>query len=642
MNAVLRLGVGAEQVTTATRERRPVPPVQRFEFSSRHALTFTTRLLALLLLVLSPRAFAERRFAILVGANEGWATDRPLRYAHDDAKRMRDVLVQLGGFSEADTTLLLDPTTRDVTSALDRLDGALSVINETTLVYFFYSGHSDATALHLRGPVLNLAALAERLSSSKANLTVAVLDACRSGAILGTKGATPVAAVKLQADEPVSGFALLSSSGADELAQESRALAGSLFTHHWISALRGAGDTDGDGVVRLSEAYGYAYDRTRADTESTALPQRPGFRFNLKGQGDVPMTRLVAAASTLELEVEPSRRYVVVDGNEQRLVAEARSHPSERRRLQLAAGTYRVKRPVSDGIDVAEVTLAPGAVMWVARLDYKKEPLERGLVKGSVLPEWAASGKLATGDVDEALGMFDRILAEDPHEARARRGKARALLIRSTELQKDGKREDELKALDEAMALDPSFAEDPSVARFAERKKVLQAEFERNAALKKAVADEFANDPRLLKRWGLGFLLLSTKGIIVLEGTWLPKSWLSLTFAVDLIGPGIDFTVKVIPLVSAWSPTVSLGAHYGFDAWQRSGHSSVSVNGQPVALSYDDIWGKMFHAELGVQWMSQSGFAGEFGAGPMLFYNPLTQTFDWFGFVTIGMGWYFH
>jgi hypothetical protein len=39
--------------------------------------------------------------------------------------------------------------------------------------------------------------------------------------------------------------------------------------------------------------------------------------------------------------------------------------------------------------------------------------------------------------------------------------------------------------------------------------------------------------------------------------------------------------------------------------------------------------------------MSSGGFAAEFSAGPMLFYNQHTGTFDWFGFVTIGMGWYF-
>jgi hypothetical protein len=597
-------------------------------------------LLALVLL-LAPAALAERRFALFIGANDGWATDRPLRYAHDDARRMQDVLVQLGQVAEADTALLLDPTTKEVTAALDRFEAQLAASTEPTMFFFYYSGHSDAAALHLRGPVLAMSTLAERLSSTKASLTLALLDSCRSGAILGTKGAAPVVPVRLVADEPVQGFALLSSSGADELAQESRALAGSIFTHHFISALRGAGDVDSDGVVRLTEAYGYAYERTRADTESTALPQRPGFRFSLKGQGDVALTRLVAAAGTLEFEVEPSQRYVIVDGNEQRLVAETRSNPAERRRLQLAAGTYRVKRPVSDGVDVADVTLAAGTVLWAARLPYRKEPLENGLVKGSsAFSEWAASGTLAQGDVGAALTMFQRILDEDPHEARARRGKARALLVRSTELQAAQKPTEELAALAEAMALDPSFVEDPSVARFAERKKVLEMEVQRKQAFKKAVEDEFKNDPRLLKRWGLGVLLLSTKGIIVLEGHWMPKSWLDVSLGVDLIGPGVDLSVKVVPLVSAWSPTVGLGVHYGFDAWQRSS-STISVNGMPTLLSYDDIWGKMAHADLGVQWMSSGGFAAEFSAGPMLFYNQHTGTFDWFGFITIGMGWYF-
>ncbi|MFZ5442265.1 MAG: caspase family protein [Myxococcota bacterium] len=595
----------------------------------------------LCVLFLAGTAFAERRFALLIGANDGWATDRPLRYAHDDARRMQDVLVQLGQVAEGDATLLLDPSTKDVTAALDRLEAQLAAERGPTMLFFYYSGHSDAAALHLRGPVLSLATLADRLSATRASLSLALLDSCRSGAILGTKGAVPVVPVRLAADEPVQGFALLSSSGADELAQESRALAGSIFTHHWISALRGAGDADGDGVVRLSEAYGYAYERTRADTESTALPQRPGFRFNLKGQGDVALTRLLAAAGTLEFEVEPSQRYVVVDGNEQRLIAEARSNPTERRRLQLAAGSYRVKRPQPDGVDVAEVTLAPGAVLWAARLPYRKEPLENGLVKGSTaFAEWAASGTLQQGDVSAALTMFQRILDEDPHEERARRGKARALLARSTELQAENKPDEELQVLTEAMALDPSFGEDPSVARFAERKKSLEMELERKKAFQRAVDDEFKNDPRLLKRWGLGFALISTKGILVLEGHWMPKSWLTVSLAADLIGPGVDLSVKVVPLVSAWSPTIGLGAHYGFDAWQRSS-STISVNGMPTALSYDDIWGKMAHLDVGLQWMSSSGFAAEFGGGPMVFYNQHTKTFDWFGFITLGIGWYF-
>ena len=589
---------------------------------------------------LASTAHAERRFALLIGANDGWATDRSLRYAHDDARRVQEVLLQLGNVAEGDSTVLFEPTTREVDVALTRIEGQLAASTEPTLLFFFYSGHADASALHLRGPVLALTALAERLSNTKAGLTLAVVDACRSGAMLGAKGAMPVASVRLLADEPVQGFALLSSSGADELAQESKALAGSIFTHHWVSALRGAGDVDGDGVVRLSEAYGYAYERTRIDTEASALPQRPGFRFNLKGRGDVPLTHLNTAAATLELEVEPSHRYVVVDSGEQHLIAEVRSDPTQRRRLQLAAGSYRIKRPLLDGVLVADVTVAPGAVLWARRLDYHKEALASGLVKGSsAFSEWAASGSLAQGDVSAALDMFQRMLDEDPHEMRARRGKARALLVRSTELQKEGNPAEEQRVLEEALSLDPSFAEDPSVARFADRAKALKFENERHLALKQAIADEIKNDPRITKHWGLGFLLVSTKGILVLEGHWMPTPWLFITLALDAIGPGVDLSARWIPLSSQWSPYIGGGAHYGFNAWQRKS-GTVTVNGQVSNLSYDDIWGKMFHADVGMQWMAPGGFTAEFGGGPMLYYSP-KGTFEWFGFLTLGLGIYF-
>lgn len=586
-------------------------------------------------------AHAERRFALLVGANDGWATDRPLRYAHDDARRVQEVLIQLGQLAAADSTLLLEPTTGELDAALKRIEAQLSLAQEPTFLFFFYSGHADASALHLRGPALELTALADRLAASKAGLTLAVVDACRSGAILGAKGANSVPAVRMLADEPVQGFALLSSSGADELAQESKALAGSIFTHHWVSGLRGAADVDSDGVVRLSEAYAYAYERTRLDTESSALPQSPRFRFALKGQGDVPLTRLIRAAATLELEVEPSHRYVVVDSGEQHLIAEARSHPSERRRLQLAPGSYRIKRPVSDGVMVAEVTMSPGSVLWAQRLDYRKEALETGLIKGSsAFAEWAASGTLAQGDIGAALNMFQRMLDEDPHEMRARRGKARALLAQASELRKAGNSEGaELKALEEALGLDPSFAEDPSVARFAERAKFLKFETQRHNAIKKAVADEILNDPRVTRRWGLGLQLVSTKGIFVVEGHWMPMPWLTVSLGVDLIGPGVDLSVRWVPLPSPWSPFVAAGGHYGFDAWARKS-SSVYVDGQRQPLSYDDIWGKMFHADLGMQWMSPGGFTVEFGGGPMLYYSP-RGVFEWFGFFSLGLGWYF-
>ena len=83
----------------------------------------------------------------------------------------------------------------------------------------------------------------------------------------------------------------MASSSPQELSQESDELKGSYFTHHLVTALRGAGDADGDGRVSLDEAYRYAYRRTLASTARTQVgEQHVTLETDLAGQGDVPVT----------------------------------------------------------------------------------------------------------------------------------------------------------------------------------------------------------------------------------------------------------------------------------------------------------------------------------------------------------------
>lgn len=589
-------------------------------------------------LLLATGAHAERRLAIIIGANGGWSSDRPLRYAETDARRVAEVLVELGGVQPTDVTLLLEPTVAQLDQALAATEAALRTSNEPTVLLFFYSGHSDAQTLHLRGPPRQLGALVDRLAKAGAGLTVAVFDSCMSGAVLNAKGAQPVTPFRIRVEEPVQGLALLSSSDADELSQESKALAGSVFTHHWVSALRGAGDVDDDGAVSLSEAYGYAYERTRADTGSTSLPQRPGFRFDLKGRGDVWLTQLGRGRAALDFTRSTGQRYVVVDDAERRLIAETIT-TGQPQRLQLPAGPYKVKRLMPGGIEVAPVLLNDRGVVDALALAYTPQAVELGFVKGgSQFSEWAATGSLARGDAEAALVLFDRALAESPQDVAIRRGKARALLVRSLDHQHAGRDAEELRDVDQALALDPGLADDPTFDRFGQRAGHLRAEEVRRATIRRSTEDELARNPRLRKRWGVGFALLSTKGILVLEGFWTPRSWLSVSLAVDLVGPGIDASVRWIPLGWQWSPYVGVGAHYGFRLW-RASTTTIEVNGQRTALGYDDLWGTMFHTDLGLQWISRGGFAFEFGGGPMLFHYKG----DWqlAGFVNLAIGLYF-
>lgn len=584
-------------------------------------------------------ARAEHRYAVVAGANAGWSSDRPLRYAEEDARRLAEVLVELGGVQPTDVTLLLEPTSTQLDAALTAVERELRTSSEPTMLYFYFSGHSDAQALHLRGPSLPLASLVERLSKTGAGLTVAVFDSCMSGAVLGTKGAQPALPFRIRVEEPVQGLALLSSSDADELSQESRALAGSVFTHHWISALRGAADVDADKTVSLSEAYQYTYERTRADTGSTALPQRPGFRFDLKGQGDVALTQLGRGRAALDFSRGTGQRYVIVDEAERRLIAETIA-TGQPQRLQLPAGTYKLKRPVPNGIEVAQVSLADRAVVDALALAYSLQPVEVGFVKGgSQFSDWAATGSLARGDAQAALTLFDRALVESPQDIAARRGKARALLMRSLELQRPGKEQEELRDVELALALDPGLTEDPTFERFSLRAAALRGDLERRATIRHSTEEELKRNPRLRKKWGVGFELLSTKGIIVFEGYWTPFAWLSVSLAVDLFGPGLDLSARWIPLKWQWSPYLGLGAHYGLNLWRGGTSSAILINGMPSNLGYTDIWGSMFHADVGLQWISHGGFAFEFGGGPMLF--AFRGTWQWWGWVNVGIGIYF-
>ncbi|MFP2930136.1 caspase domain-containing protein, partial [Pyxidicoccus sp. 3LG] len=240
----------------------------------------------------APAAFAEERFAVVIGANAGWANDKPLRHAESDAEHVRDVLVELGGFSADRVHLLRDPDTAEVRALLRRMAGWLRANRGDTLLFVYYSGHADERHLHLRGEPLSHEELYGVLRDSPGRVRLGVVDACRSGSIVETKGGRPVASFASQVvDElEVNGLALLTSSGADELSQERRALAGSVFTHHLVSGLRGAADANEDGRVTLSEAYQHAYQRTEADTAATPVPQRPAFRYELKGQGEVVLT----------------------------------------------------------------------------------------------------------------------------------------------------------------------------------------------------------------------------------------------------------------------------------------------------------------------------------------------------------------
>jgi hypothetical protein len=284
-----------------------------------------------------------RRFALVVGSSEGGAGRERLRYAGSDALAMSRVLEELGGVAVADRVLLLEADRGALLGALERMKarvaeaGAPGVRRELVL---YYSGHSDGEGLLPRGERFSYDDLRRALGAVPADVRIAILDSCGSGALTRYKGGVRRPAFLTDASSQVRGHAYLASSSADEVAQESDSIGASFFTHFLVTGLRGAADTSADGRVTLHEAYQFAFHETLARTErSQGGPQHAAYDIQLAGSGDLVMTDLRGSSVRLAVAEDVQGRLFVRDWGNQ-LVAELQKPGGRRLALGLAAGRY--------------------------------------------------------------------------------------------------------------------------------------------------------------------------------------------------------------------------------------------------------------------------------------------------------------
>jgi hypothetical protein len=354
------------------------------------------RLVALALATLTICAGAAhadgiRRFALVAGNNDGGPDTRPLLYATEDAKKMHAVLTGLGGVRGDDAVLLLGRSADDFATALSGLEVRIAAAGKQgvrTILLVYYSGHAKDGALRLGGSRLPIDGLRQRLASqSAADVRIGILDACRSGVVNRLKGARKGPAFEIAADgmHDTQGLVLLTSSSADEDSQESDSLAGSYFSHHFASGLRGGADRSGDRLVTLSEAYEYAYTRTVAETADTAAgAQHPTFGYDLKGNGNLVLAELALGREGLYVPAAaPGGVYYFIDSSRGVISAEVVKSPNADRVVALAPGRYRIKRRLADRLRIGDVQIAAGRFVTLDESGLKDAPFSDDPVKGA-------------------------------------------------------------------------------------------------------------------------------------------------------------------------------------------------------------------------------------------------------------------
>lgn len=338
----------------------------------------------------------DERIAIVVGANVGSGDDEPLRYAEADARRFRDVMVELGQVRSDNVLLVLGGGPEQVLRALVEVRGRAVEIARSgrqLTVFFYYSGHGDDDALHLPRGRLTLADVRRELASIPATLRLSILDACRGGTGRA-KGVHrgPEFALAVSAEAP-HGTTELRASSTGEAAQESEELAGAVFTHFLVSGLRGGADTDGDRRVSLSEIYTYVYRRTLLRSATGQALQHPSLALDISGAGDIVVTKPALASAFVQLPAGVDR-YVVFSLPSASVVGELSGDRASQ--LALPAGRFLVTRRSGNAMAVASVDLSWGGIQKLQDKDFRPIAREELVARGGLveLHPWAIEPRL--------------------------------------------------------------------------------------------------------------------------------------------------------------------------------------------------------------------------------------------------------
>ena len=353
----------------------------------------TIRVIALILLACCTSLHAAtdsrfRRFALVIGANNGGASRTQLRFSFSDAGSFSRVMKEIGGVGKDDAMLLYQPS-RDLllsamTTMYTRVQAAAKVHRKTEFI-FYYSGHSDENGILLGGEKVFYSELRRAIETIPSDVRIAILDSCYSGAFTQMKGGVKKAPFIVDTAYDMKGNAFLSSSSRDEASQESERIKGSFFTHYLVLGLRGAADITSDRRITLNEVYQYAYRETLVRTEKTlGGAQHPNYNIQMVGTGDVILTDLSTSESRLALDSHLEGRVSIYnDANIP--VAEFDKAYGREMEIFLDKGSYTIM--ITKGDDLAETTLTLNGSSTLALSSFTPVQREITAMRGDGKPQ---------------------------------------------------------------------------------------------------------------------------------------------------------------------------------------------------------------------------------------------------------------
>ncbi|MBL8027377.1 MAG: caspase family protein [Fibrobacteres bacterium] len=343
------------------------------------------KLLAALLMLFTISDAEIVKLSLVIGNNIGLANEKPLKYAVSDAKRVSDVFNALSGVDKDRSYLCLNKDISEVEALLQEVSGRVKEIkkqDKSVQLTVYYSGHGGDDGFHMNGKTLEVATIRKRFEEMDADLKILIADACFSGALLDEKGGRVIkpATVYSQKDLNVKGSIILTSSSAGEFSHESKDLKGSLFTHYFISGLRGAADYDRDSKISLWECYHFA--RVNTLREAGESVQNPSFDYQVQGTENPVLANMNNGNAFVKFKECSEGLYRIVDTRSGILISSIRVLGGDSASLALPRSTYQIHHTRDKGVDIAVLDLTWGGTQIVNAKQFRMYPADVLVKKG--------------------------------------------------------------------------------------------------------------------------------------------------------------------------------------------------------------------------------------------------------------------
>jgi hypothetical protein len=207
---------------------------------------------------------AVKIWAVIIGVSR-YDHMPSLKYTDDDAFHLYAFLKSPAGGALPDEQidLLIDEQAnrKNIVSSMQQ---TLYRADENDVILLYYSGHGLEGNLIPQdydgyNNTVGYDEIKQIIAQSKAMHKLVVTDACHSGTLLAARSKidSKLRNYYTNLSNTAGGVAFLTSSRGEEVSMESSGLRHGIFSHYFIEGLKGAADSNTDGIISISELYRY-------------------------------------------------------------------------------------------------------------------------------------------------------------------------------------------------------------------------------------------------------------------------------------------------------------------------------------------------------------------------------------------------